>query len=155
MNAPARAEVFDDRDAERAAFFGIGGRAELVEQDQRIGRDVERHLADVGDVRGEGAEVLLDRLVVADIGQHLLEERKLGLGGGHGQAGLRHQAEQPDGLQRDRFAAGVGAADEQRAALLVEFQTDRHGGFAAAAQHILEQRVARVLAAAGGRRSAG
>ena len=80
-----RAEVLHERDAERAALFGIGGGAEFVEQHQRIRRDVQRHLADVGDVRGEGAEVFLDRLVVADIGQHLLEERELGLGGGHGQ----------------------------------------------------------------------
>ena len=55
--------------------------------------------------------------LVADIGQHLLEDRKLGFGRGHGQPGLRHQGEQADGLQRDRFAAGVGAADQQRAAV--------------------------------------
>ncbi len=113
-----RAEVLDDGHAERAALFGIGGRAQFVQQHQRIGRDVERHLADVGDVRGKGAEVFLDGLVVADIGQHLLEERELGLGGGHRQAGLRHQAEQSHGLQRDGLAAGVGAADQQRAAFV-------------------------------------
>jgi len=49
-------------------------------------------------VRGERAEVFLNGLIVADIGQHLAEERELGLGGGHGQGRLRHEAEQADGL---------------------------------------------------------
>ena len=112
-----RAEVLHDGHAQRAALFGIGGRAQLVQQHQRIRRHIQRHLADVGDVRRKGAEVFLDGLVVADIGQHLLEERELGFGGGHRQRRLRHQAEQPDGLQRHGLAAGVGAADQQRAAL--------------------------------------
>ena len=140
-----RAEMLDERDTERAAFFGVGGGAEFVEQDQRIRRDVERHLANVGDVRGEGAEVFLDGLVVADIGQHRGKDRELGFGGGHGQAGLRHQAEQAHGLQGHGLAAGVGAADQQRAAVAGEFERDGDGTLAAAAQHVGEQRVARVL----------
>ena len=91
--------MLHDGHAQRAAFFGIGGRAQFVQQHQRIGRHVERHLADVRDVRGKRAEVFLDGLVVADIRQHLLEDRKLGFRRGHRQARLRHQAEQPDGLQ--------------------------------------------------------
>ena len=131
-----RAEMLHHGHAQRAALFGIGGGAQLVEQDQRIGRDIESHVADVGNVRREGAEVLLNRLVVSDIRQDLREERKLGLRGGHGQPGLGHQAQQAHGFQRDCFAAGIGAADEQRAAVPVQFQAHRHGRFAAPPQHV-------------------
>ena len=97
---------------------------------------------------GEGAEVFLNGLVVADIRQHLLEERELGFGRGHGKAGLRHQAEQPDGLEGDGFAAGIGAADQQGAAVAgSSSRVMGTGGLAAAAQHVLQQRVARVLEA--------
>ena len=149
-----RAEVLHDRHAQRAAFFGIGGRAQFVQQHQRIGRHVERHLADVGDVGGKRAEVFLDRLIVADIRQHLLEHRELGLGRGHRQARLRHQAEQPQGLQRHRFAAGIGTADQQRAALAVELQADRHGSLCGACAARLRAADGARRAAAGARRSA-
>ena len=145
MNAPAARKCSTMATPERAAFLGIGRGAELIEQHQRIGGDVERHLADVGDVRGERAQILLDRLVVADIGEHLFKQRELGLDGGNGQRRLRHQAEQSDGLQGHRLAAGIGTADQQRAAVLRQFQTDRHGGLVPAAQHVLEQRMARVF----------
>ena len=91
-----RAEMIDQRHAERAAFFGIGGGSDLVEQHERIRRDIERHLAQTRNMRREGAEVLLDRLVIADIGQHLFEDRKLGRGAGNGQPGLRHQRDHAD-----------------------------------------------------------
>ncbi len=136
-------EMLHDGDAERSALFGIGGRAEFVQQHERIGRDVERHLADVGNVRGKGAEIFLDGLVVADIRQHLLEERKLGFQRRNRKARLRHQAEQSDGFQGDRFAAGVGTADQQRVAVFGEFQADRHRLVLTAPQHVLQQRMAR------------
>ena len=60
--------------------------------------------------------------MVADVGQHLVEEREFGFEGGDGQAGVGHQREQADGLERDRFAAGVGAADQQRAFGSIERQ---------------------------------
>jgi len=136
------AEVFDNRHTQRAALFGVGGRAKLVEQHQRIGRDVERHFADMRDVGGKRAEIFLDGLIIADIRQHLRKDGEFGLGGGHRNGRLRHQGEQSDGLQTDRFAAGVGAADEQRAALLVEFEADGHHLFAPLAHNVFEQRMA-------------
>src|SRR5258706_7785187 len=84
----ARAKAVEYRNAERAAFFGIGGAAQLVEQDERIRRYVVEHAPNMIDVGGERAEAFLNRLVVADIGEHLLEHRKLGVGRGDWQAGL-------------------------------------------------------------------
>ena len=155
MNAPGRAEVVEHRDAQRAALLRVGGRAQLVQQHQRIRRHVQRHLADVRDVRRKRAQALLDRLVVADVRQHLLEQRELGLRRRHRQPRLRHQRQQPHGLQRHRLAAGVGAADQQGAALLVQLQAERHHRAPLPPQHVLEQRMARVPQAAGARRSAG
>ena len=68
---------------------------------------------DVGDVRGEGREILLDGLIVADVGEDGVEDGKLGAVGGDGHAGLRHQGEQADGFEGDGFAAGVGAGDDR------------------------------------------
>ena len=109
-----RAEMLDDGHAQRAALFGVGGCAQFVQKHQRIGRDIERHLADVGDVRGKRAQVFLNGLIVADIGQHLVEEGELSLGGGHGKGRLRHQAEQTHGLQRHRLAAGTAVLWRRR-----------------------------------------
>ena len=67
------------------------------------------------------------------------EERKFGLGGGYRQTGLRHQAQESHGFQRDRFAAGIGAADQQRAAVFIQFQAHRYGRFAPPPQHVLAQ----------------
>ena len=74
VNAPRDAEGVEHRDAQRAAFFGIGGAAEFVDQHQRIRRGAFQHRADRHDVGGEGAEAFLNRLVVADVGQHLVEQ---------------------------------------------------------------------------------
>ena len=79
---------------------------------------VMRDEVDVGDVRGERREVLLDRLVVADVGEDCVEDGQLGAIGRHGNSRLRHQSQQAHGLERDGFAAGVGAADDDLAVLL-------------------------------------
>ena len=139
-----RAEMVHNRHAQRAAFLRIGRRAQLIEQHQRAGRHVERHFPNVRYVRRKRAEVFLNRLVIADIGQHLFEDREFGFRRRHRQRGLRHQAEQPHGLERHRFAAGVGAADEQRAALALEIERDRNGLALAPPEHVFEQRMARL-----------
>ena len=40
--------------------------------------------------------------------------------------GLVHQGEQPEGAQRDRLAAGVGARDDERRVAVAEPEVDRH-----------------------------
>ena len=104
-------------DGQRRALFGIGGRAQFVEQHQRMRGRVVRDEIDVGDVRRKRGQVLLDRLVVADVGEDGVEDRQLGALGRNRNSRLRHQRQQSDGLQRDGLAAGVGAADDELAML--------------------------------------
>ena len=74
---------------------------------------------DVADVRAERGERLLDRLLVADVGEDGVEDGQPGVGvGGDRQAGLRHQREQADRLERDGLAAGVGAGDQEHVEVL-------------------------------------
>ena len=85
----------------------------------------------------EGAQALLDALLVADVGIDPLEDAEpAALVGGDQQARLRHEREQADGLERDRLAAGVGAGDDDDVGIVVEIDVDGHDRFG------VEQRVA-------------
>ena len=68
----------------------------------------------VAEVAGEGRQGLGDALLVTDVGQHPPEDRHAGAAGGRDpEAGLVHEGEQAQGLERDRLAAGVRAGDDQ------------------------------------------
>ena len=95
-HAADSAKVSGDGDGERGAFFGIGGGAEFIEQDERLRSRGAGDEIDVSDVRGKSGEVLLDRLVVADIGENGVEYGHFGAVGGDWNSGLRHQGEQAD-----------------------------------------------------------
>ena len=138
-------EVVGDGDGQGGAFFGIGGRAEFVEQDQRLRSGGAGDEIDVGDVRGECREILLDRLVVADVGEDGVEDGKLGAVRGHRHSRLRHQREQADGLQRDGLAAGIGSGDDELAALAFEFDGDRDDRGSLAFQIAFQQRMAGIV----------
>ena len=65
-------------------------------------------------MRRERAQAGLDRLLVADVGEHRSEDRHArAVGRRNSQARLRHQRQQPGGLQGDGLAAGVRARDQQ------------------------------------------
>ena len=84
---------------------------------------------DVGDVPRKGAERLLDGLLVADVGVDVVEQRQLRAGLDRDvQPRLRHGRHQPDGLERDGLAAGVGAGDDQREGARREVDIQRHDG---------------------------
>ena len=136
-------KVAGNGDGQRRALFGIGGGAELVEQDQRVGAGEAREAVEIDDVRGEGGELGLDGLRVADVGQECGEDGKAGRRGGHGQAGLGHHGQQGGGLEGDGFAAGVGTADDELAICGGELQGERNDMAAGRAQVLFEQRMAR------------
>ena len=129
-HAPDSAEVLGDGNGQRGALFGIGGGAEFVEQDQRMRGRGARDEIDVGDVGGEGGEILLDGLIVADVGEDGVEDGQLGAVGRDGHSGLRHQGEQASGFERDGFAAGVGAGDDELAAGAFELDGEGDDGLA-------------------------
>ncbi len=80
--------------ASAAPSSGIGGRAEFVEQDQGLRGRSARYEINVGDVCGEGRKVLLDGLIVANVGQHRVKYGQLRAVGWDGNPGLRHQRQQ-------------------------------------------------------------
>ena len=127
----AREQVREDGACQRRALLRIGARAQLVEDDQRAGIRFFQDADDVGDVTAEGAERLLDGLLVADVGVDRLEEAEFRAAfGGDVQAALRHQHDQADGFQRDGFAARVRSGDDDRARIFgqVKIYGDNGGG---------------------------
>ena len=138
------AEMFGDGYSQGRAFRRVGSGAEFVQQHQRLGRRRAGDEIDVGDVRGERREVLLDGLVIADVGEHGIEHRQLGALGRDRDSGLRHQHQQADGLERHRLPAGVGAADDELMVGRFELDCDRHDARAARLQRALERGMAGV-----------
>ena len=63
---------------------------------------------------------------------------------GHRNSRLRHQRQQPDGLERHGLSAGVGTADDELAMLGVKFDGKRNHGNVPGFQGPLQQRMARV-----------
>ncbi len=124
-HASGFAKVLGDGNGECGAFFGIGRGTQFVEQHQGIRGRRARDEVDVRDMRGKRREILLDRLIVADVGENGVENRQVGAIRRDGNAGLRHQREQAQRFQGDGFAAGVGAGDYELA--MVAFELDGDG----------------------------
>src|SRR5208282_2012174 len=113
--------MLGDGNGQRSALFGIGSRAKFVKQHQRIRSRSARDGIDIRDMRRKGREILLDRLIVADIGQNGVENRHVGAGRGNWNARLRHQSEQAERFQGDSLAPGVGTGDDELAAFAFKF----------------------------------
>ena len=141
---PALGERLENRAGQGRAFVRIGAGAQLVEQHEGAGVRLGEHLADLFDEGGEGREVLGDRLVVADHGEDPLEDRYArAFGRGDVAAGLGHEREQGEGLERDGLAARVGPGNQQQRPVGGELEIHRHDlarGVAPALRE--EQRVA-------------
>ena len=140
-----------DRDGERGAFFRVGGGAEFVEKDERVCIGKTREAIEIDDVRGEGGELGLDGLRVADVGEECGEDGKAGGGCGNGKAGLGHHGEQRGGFEGDGFAAGVGAADDELAGSVVSSSVSGTIFPPVAAEVALKERMAGGSQAAGAR----
>ena len=82
---------------------------------------------DVHHMGGEGAEALLNALLVADIRQNPIEDADRAAGIRRDvEAALGHEGQQPQGFQAHRFAAGIGAGDDQGVKLLPQLDGDGH-----------------------------
>jgi hypothetical protein len=76
VSVPRRVSVRRIASRERAALRGVGAAADLVDQHQRARVGASSDLAQVLQVRGEGGEARLDRLLVADVGEDVAEQRQ-------------------------------------------------------------------------------
>ena len=107
-------QMLQNRHRQRRALRGVGARAQFIEKGKRTGRDVFQNLHNVGHVRREGGQRLLDGLLVADVGVHLVEDGQFRAQvRGYRKACLRHQGHQPHRLHGDGLAAGIGAGDDE------------------------------------------
>ena len=94
-------------------------------------------------MRREGAEGLLDALLVANVCKYLRENVDLrALVGGKVQSRLRHQREQADGLECHGLASGVGPRDHQRRKLFPQPHIDGHHAPAGLGSGLTQQWVA-------------
>ena len=74
---------------------------------------------------GEGAEALLNALLVPDVGEHFVKNRQLrALPRGNVKAGLTHEGEKAYGLEGNGLASGVGAGDNQQIEVLSQPKVD-------------------------------
>ena len=111
--AAALAEFIEQGDGQRRAFFRSRARAQFIHQHERARRGGFEHGAHVEHVRGKRGEIGGDGLFVADIHQHAIDKRKARRLRGHGNAGLRGKHGETHRFERDGFAAGVRAADDE------------------------------------------
>ena len=130
---------------ERAAYLRLRAAAKLVDEQQRPGARVFHHVLHIEQVRGVGAQLIGDALLVADINEHSLEHaRARVLPHGHTHATLQHVLQQADGLQAYRLAAGVRARDEKYAPDGRELHIEWHSLAATARQLLRQQRMDRL-----------
>ena len=111
--AAALAEFIEQRDGQRRALFGRRARAQFIHEHERTRRGGFEHGAHVEHVRGKCGEIGGNRLLVADIHKHAIDERQARRLGGDGNAGLRGKHGDAHCFERDGFAAGVRAADDE------------------------------------------
>ena len=124
-------ELVEDRPAQGRAVGRVGAGPQLVQQHQRFPGRLAQDLADPPHVGRERRKRLFQALLIADIGEHVVEDRELrALARGDVQAGLGHQGEQADRFQGHGFAAGVGPGHDQDSKPDAETQVDRHHCFA-------------------------
>ncbi len=109
--------------SQRRAFGRVSARAKLVKEHKVVFAHRFHDGDNIGHVRGEGGQGLLDGLLIADIGKDILKHGKLRAQcAGDMKAGLRHQRQQADGLERDGLAARIGAGDDERRKVLAQHQ---------------------------------
>src|SRR6185437_12834179 len=87
---PTQTQGFGDFNRERRALGGIRRGSELVQEDERMRIGGAENVADVDQGAGEGTEVLLKRLHVANVGPKGVKYRQLRAPGADREAALGH-----------------------------------------------------------------
>ncbi len=129
-------ELVEQGSRERRALDRIGAGGDLVEQHERPRRRRLEHVDEVAEMARERRERGGDRLLVADVREHVGEDGHARPLGRHVQTALVEQGQEPERLERNRLAAGVGAAEHEHAHAR-ERQIDGHDS------RRVEQRMAR------------
>ena len=121
----------------------LGAAAEFVDEHQRLLSGADYDFLEILQVGAVGTEVVLQRLVVADVDEYVVENHEFRhFGGRHQHAPLEHVLQQSDRLEADRLSAGVRAGDDQDAFGAVQMEIQRDDLLAFAGQSLLEDGVA-------------
>ena len=137
-------QPFENRLGNGAADRRLGSRTELVDQHQRAVGGSGQHVLHVAQVRRIGRQIVVDRLLVADIDADRPENGQLrDLRRRHGITALEEILHKPRRLQADRLAAGIGSRNHEDALVPVEHKIERHDLAPLRPQRLLQQRMAR------------
>ena len=119
--------MLDDGDGQRRALHRVGAGAQLVEQDKAVAVRLLQNRHDIGHMRRESGQILLNALLVADVRQHPAVDRDgTAVRRRDVEAALGHQGQQAQGLEGDGLAAGVGAGDDQGVKGVSQLDVDGH-----------------------------
>jgi len=99
----------------RRTFNRIGSASQLIHNHQRTFSHMGEHIRDLLHVAAEGGELLLNGLLIADIGEHIIENRQgAALLCRNIAAKLIEQCKQSDRLDGDGLASRIRPADNHR-----------------------------------------
>ena len=102
----------ENRHADRSTFLRIGTASEFVEEDEAFFAAFGDRARDVFHVRAERRKRRVDRLSVAYVGKHFIEDRKARtFRCGNRKAALVQKRKERYRFERNRFAAGVRPRD--------------------------------------------
>src|SRR5690606_25232879 len=119
-------QMIEQRPRQRRTFRRVGSRADFIQQHQRTLVGFAQDADGIGHVRRKGAEILLDALLVTDVGVDALEYAQFGVLHRQMQTALRHHRQQTNRLERDCLAAGVRPGDDQHPRIRVKLYINRH-----------------------------
>ena len=137
-------ETFQHCFGYRSANLGFRTATELVDKDETAFVAVFHHYLHIGQVRGVGAEVIFDRLLVADVNEYIAEYAGMATFVHRDeQAALQHVLQQPYSFQADRLSAGVGTGDDENTLFFVQLYIQRYNFFPMFGKRELQQRMYR------------
>ena len=112
---------------QRRSFQWIGSRSQFIEKHQATTGRMTQDRSDHRDMSGEGRKILLQTLLIADIGQNRIKDGNFStLRSGHRNSRGGHQREQADRLEHQRLAARVGTGDHHLIASRIHREGHRH-----------------------------
>ena len=134
-------QVAQDGEGQRHAVEGRGAAADFVHQHQAVRRRVVQDRRRLGHLDHEGGTAGSEIVGSADTGEHAVERAEDATVGRHVTADVGEQGDQRDLAHVGRFAAHVGAGDQQQAAVLGEPAVVGDEGFGAVGHLALDHRV--------------
>src|ERR1700747_1618636 len=95
-------------------------------------------------MRRKRREVLLDRLVITDVGEDGIENRKFRRLGEYRNSRLRHQHHQSDRLERYGFSSRIWPTDDELTIVLLKVERHRDYSLIAQSEIVVQYGMARL-----------